>query len=66
MALFESYDRRIAQIEKVLAQYGIANLDEAKKLMPETLQTDPRLLSINTSYTKRTALTRSPLFINRR
>jgi hypothetical protein len=32
MALFESYDRRIAQIEKVLAQYGIANLDEAKKL----------------------------------
>jgi hypothetical protein len=32
MALFESYERRIAQINKVLAQYGIASLEEAKKL----------------------------------
>jgi hypothetical protein len=32
MALFESYERRIGQIEKVMATYGIANLEEAKKL----------------------------------
>jgi hypothetical protein len=32
MALFESYERRIPQIEKVLAQYGIASLEEAKAL----------------------------------
>jgi len=32
MALFESYERRIGQIEKVLASYGIASLEEAKKL----------------------------------
>jgi len=32
MALFESYERRIAQIEKVLAQYGIKSLEEAKSL----------------------------------
>jgi hypothetical protein len=32
MALFESYERRIAQIEKVLAQHGIASLEEARKL----------------------------------
>jgi len=32
MALFESYERRIVPIEKVLKEYGIANLDEAKKL----------------------------------
>lgn len=31
MALFESYERRIGQIEKVLAQYGIASLEEAKQ-----------------------------------
>jgi len=32
MALFESYERRIPQIEKVLAQHGIASLDEAKRM----------------------------------
>ncbi len=32
MALFESYERRIVPIEKVLKEYGIANLEEAKKL----------------------------------
>ena len=32
MALFESYERSIGQIEKVLAQYGIKSLEEAKKL----------------------------------
>ena len=32
MPLFESYDRRIAQINKVLGSYGIASLDEAKKI----------------------------------
>jgi hypothetical protein len=32
MALFESYERRIPQIEKVLAQYGLKSLEEAKQL----------------------------------
>jgi hypothetical protein len=32
MALFESYERRIPQIEKVLAHYGIKSLEEAKQL----------------------------------
>ena len=32
MALFESYERRIPQIEKVLTQYGIKSLEEAKQL----------------------------------
>jgi hypothetical protein len=32
MALFESYERRIGQITPVLAKYGIASLEEAKKL----------------------------------
>jgi hypothetical protein len=32
MALFESYERRIPQIEKVLAQYGIKSLEEAKQM----------------------------------
>lgn len=33
MALFESYERRIAQIEALLKQYGIKSLDEAKSLV---------------------------------
>ncbi|MEA4888821.1 MAG: GGGtGRT protein [Clostridiaceae bacterium] len=32
MALFESYDRRIAQINTVLAQYDIASLEEARQI----------------------------------
>jgi hypothetical protein len=32
MALFESYDRRINQINAVLAEYGIASIDEAKAI----------------------------------
>ncbi len=32
MALFESYERRIGQINPVLAKYGIASLEEARKL----------------------------------
>ena len=32
MALFESYERRIPQIEKVLAEYGIESLEAAKQL----------------------------------
>ena len=31
MANFESYERRIAQIEKCLAEYGFASLDEVKE-----------------------------------
>ena len=32
MALFESYDRRIAQINAALAQYGISSIEEAKTI----------------------------------
>jgi len=32
MALFESYERRIPQIEKVLAHHGIASLEEARTM----------------------------------
>ena len=32
MALFESYDRRIATIQKTLDKYGIASLEEARKI----------------------------------
>ncbi|MDR0596153.1 MAG: GGGtGRT protein, partial [Clostridiales Family XIII bacterium] len=32
MATFESYERRIAQIEPVLAEYGIGTLDDALAL----------------------------------
>ncbi len=32
MALFESYDRRIAQINATLAKYGIASIEEAKQI----------------------------------
>lgn len=32
MALFESYERRIGQIEQVMKQYGIASLEEARKM----------------------------------
>ena len=32
MALFESYERRINQINVALNKYGIASLEEAKKL----------------------------------
>lgn len=32
MALFESYDRRIPQINATLAQYGISSIEEAKQI----------------------------------
>ena len=32
MALFESYERRIDQINKVLNSYGIASLEDARKV----------------------------------
>ena len=40
MALFESYDRRIAQIEKALNEVGIKDLDEAKAVC-EAVGVDP-------------------------
>ncbi len=33
MAQFEGYERRIAQIDKVLAQYGFSSLDEVKETL---------------------------------
>ncbi len=35
MALFESYERRIKQIDAKLAEYGIASIEEAKKICDE-------------------------------
>ena len=35
MALFENYERRIPQIEKVCAQYGIKDLESARKMCQE-------------------------------
>ncbi|HHX63934.1 MAG TPA: hypothetical protein GX702_03485 [Chloroflexi bacterium] len=32
MALFESYDRRIAQINKTLSENGIGSIEEAKEI----------------------------------
>ena len=32
MALFESYERRIPQIEAALKKYGIASIEDAKKV----------------------------------
>ena len=32
MALFESYERRIDQINSVLNSYGISSIEEAEKL----------------------------------
>ena len=32
MALFESYERRIPQIEAVLNKYGISSVEEAEKI----------------------------------
>ena len=35
MALFENYERRIAQIEKTLNEHGIASIEEAKAICDE-------------------------------
>ncbi|MEN6615688.1 MAG: GGGtGRT protein [Syntrophorhabdus sp.] len=35
MALFENYDRRIAQINATLQKYGIASIEDAKKMCDE-------------------------------
>ena len=38
MAVFENYERRIEGIEKVMSQYGIGSLDEARKICTETVR----------------------------
>ena len=35
MALFESYERRIKQIDAVLSSYGISSIEEAEKITKE-------------------------------
>ena len=35
MALFESYERRIDQINATLSKYGIPSIEEAKKICDE-------------------------------
>ena len=37
MALFEGYERRIAQINKCLNENGIASIEEAEKICKEFL-----------------------------
>jgi hypothetical protein len=44
MSLFESYERRIGQINAVLAKYGIASIEEAKKIC-EQKKIDPYTIS---------------------
>ena len=43
MALFESYERRIDQINKVLNSYGISSIEEAEKITKDA----GRLLGIH-------------------
>jgi len=47
MALFESYDRRIDQINAVLATYGIASIEEAKQIC-DAKGIDPYTICKNT------------------
>ena len=44
MALFENYDRRVAQINAVLNKYGIASIEEARQIC-ETKGIDPYKIS---------------------
>ena len=44
MALFESYDRRIDQINKALNDNGISSIEEAKKIC-ETKRASTRIRS---------------------
>ena len=37
MALFEGYERRIAQINSVLNSYGISSIEEAEKITKDFL-----------------------------
>ena len=46
MALFESYERRINQINKTLNEYGIASIDEAKALCDEKVLTFMKSLNL--------------------
>lgn len=46
MSLFESYERRIAQVNAVLSQYGIASLEEAKEIC-EAKGIDPYTITKN-------------------
>ena len=34
MALFENYDRRIAKINGVLAEYGIGSVEDSREIFP--------------------------------
>ena len=49
MAQFEGYERRIAKIEKVLAEYGFASLDEVKEyLLAKGIDVDTIVRGIQT------------------
>lgn len=51
MATIPGLDRATAErLLKARLQGGFATLDDAKKLMPQNLQTDPRLLSVGTQH----------------
>ena len=52
MALFESYERRIDQINAVLNSYGIASIEEAEKITKDAgLDVYAQIKGIPVSYT---------------
>ena len=59
MALFESYERRIDTINKVLNSYGISSIEEAKKLCDD-LGVDVYLSLIHISEPRDRSVSRMP------
>ena len=49
MALFESYERRIKQINETLNSYGIASIEEAEKIMTRPKHVSAKTTATNTS-----------------
>ena len=52
MALFESYERRIDQINKVLNSYGIASIEEAEKITKDAGLEDRKSTRLNSSHSR--------------
>ena len=52
MALFESYERRIDQINAVLNSYGISSLEEAEKSSINNVPVDLIQIDLMDAFTK--------------